>query len=118
MQRGGEKTYDLLHRALSDTGKVEVAKVATHSREYLAAVNAVRTVPHDGADALCSRGFGAGYLEDQDAMTALIQAKVEKRPLTGGVTAKTPSNIVDLVSILQKASTRQARERRGVEPSP
>jgi DNA end-binding protein Ku len=37
-QTGGEKAYSLLHRALSDTGKVGVAKVAIQSREYLAAV--------------------------------------------------------------------------------
>ena len=37
-QKGGEKSYALLHRALSDTGKIGVAKVAISSREYLAAV--------------------------------------------------------------------------------
>ena len=37
-QKGGEKAYSLLHRALSDTGKLGVAKVAIQSREYLAAV--------------------------------------------------------------------------------
>ena len=37
-QKGGEKGYGLLHRALTETGKVGVAKVAIKSREYLAAV--------------------------------------------------------------------------------
>jgi len=37
-QKGGEKGYALLHRALSDTGRIGVAKVAISSREYLAAV--------------------------------------------------------------------------------
>jgi DNA end-binding protein Ku len=37
-QKGGEKSYSLLHRALSDTGKVGIAKVAIKSREYLASV--------------------------------------------------------------------------------
>jgi DNA end-binding protein Ku len=37
-QKGGEKSYALLHRALVETGKVGVAKVAIRSREYLAAV--------------------------------------------------------------------------------
>src|SRR4030095_8228949 len=37
-QKGGEKGYALLHRALSETGKVGIAKVAIRSREYLAAV--------------------------------------------------------------------------------
>jgi DNA end-binding protein Ku len=37
-QKGGEKSYALLHRALTETGKIGVAKVAIRSREYLAAV--------------------------------------------------------------------------------
>lgn len=36
--KGGEKGYTLLHRALFETGKVGIAKVAIRSREYLAAV--------------------------------------------------------------------------------
>ena len=37
-QKGGEKAYALLHRALSRTGKIGIAKVAIRNREYLAAV--------------------------------------------------------------------------------
>lgn len=37
-QKGGEKSYALLHRALTDTGKIGIAKVAISNREYLAAV--------------------------------------------------------------------------------
>ncbi len=37
-QKGGEKGYSLLHKALSETGKIGIAKVAIQSREYLAAV--------------------------------------------------------------------------------
>src|SRR5205814_4758130 len=37
-QKGGEKAYALLHRALIETGKIGIAKVAIRSREYLAAV--------------------------------------------------------------------------------
>jgi DNA end-binding protein Ku len=37
-QKGGEKGYALLHRALIETGKIGIAKVAIRSREYLAAV--------------------------------------------------------------------------------
>ena len=37
-QKGGEKAYALLHKALTETNKVGVAKVAIQSREYLAAV--------------------------------------------------------------------------------
>src|SRR5262245_7203562 len=35
-QKGGEKGYALLHRALAESGKVGIAKVAIRSREYLA----------------------------------------------------------------------------------
>ncbi len=37
-QKGGEKAYALLHRALSGTGKIGIAKVVISNREYLAAV--------------------------------------------------------------------------------
>lgn len=37
-QKGGEKAYALLHRALTEANKVGVAKVAIQKREYLAAV--------------------------------------------------------------------------------
>lgn len=37
-QKGGEKSYALLHRALTETGKIGIAKVAIRSREYLSAV--------------------------------------------------------------------------------
>lgn len=37
-QKGGEKGYALLHRALVDTAKIGIAKVAIRNREYLSAV--------------------------------------------------------------------------------
>lgn len=37
-QKGGEKAYSLLHKALTETGKVGIAKVSILKREYLAAV--------------------------------------------------------------------------------
>src|SRR6266568_4011164 len=37
-QKGGEKAYAVLHKALSGTGKIGVAKVVISNREYLAAV--------------------------------------------------------------------------------
>ncbi len=37
-QKGGEKAYALLYRALTETGKVGIAKVAISGREHLAAV--------------------------------------------------------------------------------
>src|SRR6478609_12014695 len=37
-QKGGEKGYALLHRALVETGKLGIAKVVISNREYLASV--------------------------------------------------------------------------------
>src|SRR4051794_36890508 len=37
-QKGGEKGYTLLHRAMTETGKLGIAKVAIRNREYLAAI--------------------------------------------------------------------------------
>src|ERR1700693_3447153 len=37
-QKGGEKAYAVLHKALSGTGKIGIAKVVIANREYLAAV--------------------------------------------------------------------------------
>jgi DNA end-binding protein Ku len=37
-QKGGEKAYALLHRALTETERIGIAKVAIRNREYLAAV--------------------------------------------------------------------------------
>ena len=37
-QKGGEKAYAVLHKALSGTGKIGIAKVVISNREYLASV--------------------------------------------------------------------------------
>lgn len=37
-EKGGEKAYALLHKALSGTGKIGIAKVVISNREYLASV--------------------------------------------------------------------------------
>src|SRR5205823_6457415 len=37
-QKGGQKAYALLHKALSGTGKIGIAKVVISNREYLASV--------------------------------------------------------------------------------
>lgn len=44
VQRGGEKAYALLRRAMRETGKVAVAKVVFQRREHLAAVKVVDDV--------------------------------------------------------------------------
>ena len=37
-QKGGEKAYSLLHKALSGTGKIGIAKVVISNKEHLASV--------------------------------------------------------------------------------
>ncbi|UCC71738.1 MAG: Ku protein [Gemmatimonadota bacterium] len=44
VQRGGEKAYALLRKAMRETGKVAVAKVVFQRREHLAAVKVVNDV--------------------------------------------------------------------------
>ena len=136
-QRGGEKAYSLLHRALTDTGKIGVAKVAISSREYLAAVKPdglflileLMHFAHEVLDPATLNGAAdrevsakelgmAKTLIDtmttewdptkykdqyQAAVMEMIEAKVQKRPLLEKAGSPRPSNIVDLVSVLQQS---------------
>ena len=43
-ERGGLRPYALLARAMQETGKVAIAKVVMHNREYLTAIRAVGNV--------------------------------------------------------------------------
>jgi len=62
-QKGGEKAYALLHKALSGTGKIGIAKVVIANREYLAAVKPDGLFFGFGADALRQRSFDSGGIE-------------------------------------------------------
>lgn len=139
-QKGGEKGYALLHRALTETGKVGVAKVAISSREYLAAVKPdglflILELMHFAHEVLEPQSLSsAGEREVSskelemakkliDAMTTeweptkykdqyqtavmqMIEEKAAKRSGTGSTPTelpRVPSNVVDLVAVLQES---------------
>jgi DNA end-binding protein Ku len=136
-QKGGEKGYALLHRALLETGKIGVAKVAILSREYLAAVkpdglflmlelmhfahevlepSALKTAAEKEVSAkeltmaksliaaMTTEWEPTKYKDQyQAAVMQMIEDKVKKRPLTDKTVPRPPSNVVDLVSVLQKS---------------
>ena len=83
-QKGGEKAYALLHKALSGTGKIGIAKVAIANREYLAAVKLLsegNTL--EGFDTLDSKGWvrELGNEQERYAMLAAeyLQALKDKK---------------------------------------
>ena len=154
-QKGGEKSYALLHRALSDTGKIGVAKVAISSREYLAAVKPdglflileLMHFAHEVLEPVSLTSAGDREVAPQEleiakklieAMTTeweptkykdqyqravmeMIENKAAHRaPSAQPETTRAPSNIVDLVAVLQQslqnAGTRKKQPERGSRP--
>lgn len=154
-QKGGEKGYALLHRALAETGKIGVAKVAISSREYLAAVKPdglflILELMHFAhevlepesltsagdrevapkelemakklIDAMTTEWEPTKYKDQyQTAVMEMIEEKAAKRtPSAQPVKARAPSNVVDLVAILQQslqdAGTRKKRPERDSRP--
>ena len=154
-QKGGEKSYALLHRALSDTGKIGVAKVAISSREYLAAVKPdelflILELMHFAhevlepesltsagdrevapqeleiakklIDAMTTEWEPTKYKDQyQKAVMEMIENKAAHRePSAQPETTRAPSNIVDLVAVLQQslqnAGTRKKQPERGSRP--
>ena len=137
-QKGGEKAYSLLHRALTDTGKIGVAKVAIQSREYLAAVKpdglflilelmhfAHEVLEPESLKSAAERDVAPKELEMakalvnamtteweptkykdqyQTAIMEMIEEKANQRePSAGPLAPRPPSNIVDMVSVLQES---------------
>ena len=154
-QKGGEKSYTLLHRALSDTGKIGVAKVAISSREYLAAVKPdglflILELMHFAhevlepesltsagdrevapkelemakklIDAMTSEWEPTKYKDQyQTAVLEMIENKAAQRaPSAKPEITRAPSNIVDLVAVLQQslqnAGARKKQPERGSRP--
>ena len=146
-QKGGEKAYSLLHRALTDTGKVGVAKVAIQSREYLAAVKpdglflilelmhfahevlepeslksaAEREVSPKElemaralVDAMTTEWEPTKYKDQyQTAVMAMIEEKARKgAPSDLPAAPRPPSNIVDMVAVLQESLKKAEAQRK------
>lgn len=146
-QKGGEKSYSLLHRALTDTGKVGVAKVAISSREYLAAVKPdglflILELMHFAHEVLDPGSLKSASEKDVapkelamakaliEAMTAeweptkykdqyqaavmeMIEEKASKRaPSERPMAPRAPSNVVDLVAVLQESLKKAETQRK------
>jgi len=141
-QKGGERAYGLLHRALVETGKVGIAKVAIKSREYLAAVKpdglflmlelmhfAQEVLEPEELKPANARDVAANELkmakalvesmtsdweptkyEDryQKALMEVIDEKVQKRPHVSKAPARTASNVVDILAVLQESLAKNA----------
>ena len=140
-QKGGEKAYTVLHKALSGTGKIGIAKVVISNREHLAAVQPGWAVLDFGADALCHEILSTGVLnngsatavsdkelkmaqaliesmavswepekyrdEYRTALMEIIEQKAQNKEIAAKAPAPpTPTNVVDLVKVLQDSLNR------------
>ncbi len=72
-QKGGEKAYSLLHKALSGTGKIGIAKVVISNREHLSSVKP------DGLFLI---------LELMHFASEILSPEIPKSGLTAGITDK------------------------------
>lgn len=150
-QKGGDKSYALLHRALTDTGKIGIAKVAISSREYLAAVKPdglflILELMHFAHEVLEPESLKSAEAKDiapkelemaktlieamtteweptkykdqyQIAVMEMIEEKAQKRPpAEKPILARQPSNVVDLVAVLQQ-SIQKASSTRKQQPA-
>src|SRR6266853_1114995 len=140
-QKGGEKAYAVLHKALSGTGKIGIAKVVISNREHLAAVKPdglfmILELMHFaseilGADVL--KNGSATAVTDKElkmaqaliesmsdswepekyrdeyrtALMEIIEQKAQHKEIpTKAPAAPAPTNVVDLVKVLQESLNR------------
>src|SRR6266516_1865024 len=137
-QKGGEKAYTVLHKALSGTGKIGVAKVVISNREHLAAVKPdglflileLMHFAHEILSAEILKNGSATAVTDKElkmaqaliesmsvswepdkyqdeyrtALLEIIEQKAKNKQIAGKPThAPTPTNVVDLVKVLQES---------------
>jgi DNA end-binding protein Ku len=81
-QKGGEKAYALLHKALSGTDKIGIAKVVISNREYLAAVKAdglflILELMHFSSEVLTPAELSRPTTELNDKELKMAQALVD-----------------------------------------
>lgn len=81
-QKGGEKAYALLHKALSGTGKIGIAKVVIANREYLAAVKPdglflVLELMHFASEVLTPEELNRPKMELNDKELKMAHALIE-----------------------------------------
>jgi DNA end-binding protein Ku len=138
-QKGGDKAYALLREALSDSGKIGIAKVVIRTREHLAGVKAqgkaiILEIMHFGdelvdadslkfpkkelarereitmakklIDGMSSKWEPEKYEDDyKTQLMDMIKEKMKdpkkEHPLPK--TSKKPSNVIDLMSVLEES---------------
>src|SRR5258705_5880051 len=140
-QKGGEKAYALLHKALSGTDKIGVAKVVISNREHLAAVKPdglflILELMHFASEILSAdvlqNGSNAAVSDKElkmaqaliesmvvvwepekyrdeyrTALMEIIEPKAQHKEITAKpAAATTPTNVVDLVKVLQDSLNR------------
>src|ERR1700719_1408049 len=87
-QKGGEKAYSLLHKALSGTGKIGIAKVVIANREYLAAVKPhewflVLELMHFASEVLTPEELNRPKTELNDKELKMAQALIDSMSSEG-----------------------------------
>jgi DNA end-binding protein Ku len=140
-QKGGEKAYAVLHKALSGTGKIGVAKVVISNREHLAAVKPdglflILELMHFASEILSAeilKNGSAAAVTDKElkmaqaliegmsvpwepekyqdeyrtALLEIIEQKAQNKQIAGKPAhAPAPTNVVDLVKVLQESLSR------------
>jgi DNA end-binding protein Ku len=140
-QKGGEKAYAVLHKALSGTGKIGIAKVVISNREHLAAVKPdglflILELMHFASEILSAeilKNGSAAAVTDKElkmaqaliegmsvpwepekyqdeyrtALLEIIEQKANNKQIAGKpAPAPAPTNVVDLVKVLQESLSR------------
>src|ERR1700752_1222377 len=140
-QKGGEKAYAVLHKALSGTGKIGIAKVVISNREHLAAVKPdglflILELMHFASEILSADVLQNGsntavtdkelkmaqaliesmtvswepekYRDEyRTALMEIIEQKAQHKEITTKApTPPVPTNVVDLVKVLQDSLSR------------
>jgi DNA end-binding protein Ku len=140
-QKGGEKAYTVLHKALSGTGKIGIAKVVISNREHLAAVKPdglflILELMHFAHEILSTEILKNGSTtavtdkelnmakaliesmsvpwepekyqdEYRTALLEIIEQKAKNKEIAGKPLApRPPTNVVDLVKVLQDSLNR------------
>src|SRR5947209_9769440 len=140
-QKGGEKAYALLHKALAGTGKIGIAKVAISNREHLASVKPdglflILELMHFASEILSAEILKNGsptavtdkeltmaqaligsmsvawepekYRDEyRTALLEIIEQKAKNKQIAGKpAPAPAPTNVVDLVKVLQESLSR------------
>src|SRR5438093_1839920 len=153
-QKGGEKAYTVLHKALSGTGKIGIAKVVISNREHLAAVKPdglflILELMHFASEILSAdvlKNGSATAVTDKElkmaqaliesmsdswepekyrdeyrtALMEIIEQKAQHKENTSKAPAPpVPTNVVDLVKVLQDSlnRTQSLKQKRSVTPS-